>query len=493
MRCNFPWNSTRAARRGRRSTRAHSEAGFSLIEVLVSALIVALTAAAVAQALISTTRTSAEQRGRSQADGVAQQDQERLRGLSAQQLNAMTPSQSTVCPSQGCRTVTLDGIAFTVTSTAQFLNASAGASCSGSGTTAAYFRIVSSVNWKANAGRPAVVEASIITPPAGGTLLTKVVDQTSTPLSGVTVSATGPDTASGVTDSTGCTVLAALATGSYAVTLTDSGYVDVNGNPSPLSTSATVTSTGTATPSLGNPVKLGQAGSISAPFQAIVGGVTYPGEADTLSWFGSGSSDTMAVAKSSTPLSSPSTQISAGNLFPFMFTGPPTNYTGNYQVWGGRCQQQRPPIATDKFTVAPASNVTTPAVQEPALNVATVKYFDGTTTSTVKPAHVKLTYTSTPGSGTSCIYSWYPTVTTATTEPTTGWLANPGQPFATTGTPASASGQTGSLSVCADYYTGSTYGYRNAAAANITNTSFTALNNTVPTITISTTSTSGLC
>jgi Tfp pilus assembly protein PilV len=478
MRCKFPWNSNQAARRGRRSAHARSEAGFSLIEVLVSALLVALIAAAVAQALIATSQTSAEQRGRSQADEVAQQDQERLRGLSSQQLNGLNQT----------RTVTLDAIAFTVTSTAQFLNASSGASCSGSGTTAAYFRTVSSVNWTANAGRPAVVEASIITPPAGGTLLTKVLDQTATPLAGVTVSATGPDTASGVTDSSGCTVLAALATGSYAVTLTDSGYVDVNGNPSPLSTSATVTSTGTATPSIGNPVKLGQAGSISAPFQATVGGVTYTGEADTLSWFGSGTSDTMAVAKSSTPLSAPATQISAGNLFPFMFTGP--SYAGNYQVWPGRCVQQRPPTATDKFTVAPGSNVTTPAVQEPALNVATVNYFNGFTTSAVKPAHVKLTYQST--SGTSCTYSWFPTVTTATAEPTTGWLANPGQPFATTGSPASASGQTGTLSVCADYYTGSTFGYRNATATNITNTSFTALN-AVPTIAIAYSSTSGLC
>jgi hypothetical protein len=83
-------------------------------------------------------------------------------------------------------------------------------------------------------------------------------------------------------------------------------------------------------------------------------------------------------------------------------------------------------------------------------------------------------------------------VTTATIEPATGWLANPGQPFATTGAPASASGQTGTLSVCADYYTGGTFGYRNVAAANVTNTSFTALN-AVPTITIANTSSSGLC
>jgi Tfp pilus assembly protein PilV len=479
MRCNFPWNSTRAARRGRRSTRARSEAGFSLIEVLVSALLVALIAAAVAQALIATTRTSAAQRGRSQADEVAQQDQERLRGLSAQQLNGLSQT----------RTVTLDGIGFTVTSTAQFLNASAGASCSGSGTTAAYFSIVSSVNWTSNANRPAVREESVITPPAGGTLLTKVVDQTGAPLSGVSVSATGPDTAAGVTDSTGCVVLAALATGSYAITLTDAGYVDLNANPSPLSTSATVSSTGTATPSGGNPITMGLAGAINASFTAA--GATGAQQASALSWLGTGSSTGMSSSSTYGPVATPATTLPATGtiqLFPFAFTGP--SYANNYQVWAGKCRQMQPPIGQDMASVTPGSSQTVP-VKEPGLNV--VVQWNG---ARVAPADVKMSFAST--SGPSCTDSWLPAISSTAASSATGVLASPGQPFAstaTTGTTESASTYTGTLSICADYLppgTGQLYHYTTTTTPSpVTNTSFTAL--TPVTLNILTASTATKC
>src|SRR5581483_2099218 len=150
------------------------------------------------------------------------------------------------------RTMTLDGTVYTITSTAQFLNSTGGSSCGSSGSgAAAYYRTVSQVtNWAAgNNGRPAVIEASVITPPVGGTLLTQVVDQTGTALSGVSVSASGPDVVSGTTDANGCATFAGLTAGSYTVTVTDAGFVDVTGDTSPINRSATVTSTGTSSPS----------------------------------------------------------------------------------------------------------------------------------------------------------------------------------------------------------------------------------------------------
>ena len=68
------------------------QAGFTLIEVLVSALLVILIATATAKALITTSHTSGDQRLRSQADALATQDQERLRGLSDEQLANLTRS-----------------------------------------------------------------------------------------------------------------------------------------------------------------------------------------------------------------------------------------------------------------------------------------------------------------------------------------------------------------------------------------------------------------
>ena len=88
--------------------------------MLVSALIVALIATAVALALIAGAQTDADQRYRSQAAELAQLDQERLKGLSALQLTDLAP------PNQETRTVTLNGIPYQITSTANFLNTTGG-------------------------------------------------------------------------------------------------------------------------------------------------------------------------------------------------------------------------------------------------------------------------------------------------------------------------------------------------------------------------------
>jgi Tfp pilus assembly protein PilX len=471
MRRLFAWKSHRATSRGQFAVPLRAETGSTLIEVLVSAILVALIAAAVAQALISNSRLSGEQHVRSVSDELAQQDQERLKGMSAQQLTGLNQT----------RTVTLDGTTYTVNSAANFLNSAGGTSCGSSGSgAAAYYRIVSTVtNWAAGAnGRPAVVEESVITPPAGGVLLTQVVDQTGTALSGVSVSASGADVASGTTDANGCVTFAGLTAGSYTVSVTSPGYVDTTGDTSPISRSATVTSTGTSTPS-GNPIKIGQAASFTANFTTGLSGAG--GEGDAAGWYGAGSSDTMSSALFSTALSSPATSVSGSGLFPFAFTGP--SYNGNYQIWGGRCVQQRPPTGTDMFNITPGSNQTI-SVQEPPLGVTSVKYAG----VTVKPAHIRLWFVS--SSGTSCFYGYSPTIVSGSTMPATGWLANPGQPFATNGTPASASGQTGNYWVCADYNPGS--GYKNTFVTGVTNTSFTSLN-VVPSILITSSSSSGQC
>ncbi|MFL5321720.1 MAG: prepilin-type N-terminal cleavage/methylation domain-containing protein, partial [Myxococcaceae bacterium] len=107
------------------------DGGFTLIEVLVSALLVALISAAAAKALITTSHTSADQRLRSQADGLATQDQERLRGLSDTQLASLSQSHSSP----------LDGTTFTVQSTSTYEDTTGATSCSS--TAAAYYRIVS--------------------------------------------------------------------------------------------------------------------------------------------------------------------------------------------------------------------------------------------------------------------------------------------------------------------------------------------------------------
>ncbi len=481
--------------------RASDERGISLVEVLVSALICALIATAVAMALMAGADTDADQRYRSQAAELAQQDQERLKGLSALQLTDLAP------PNQENRTVTLNGIPYQITSTANFLNSTSGAACGSSGAgAAAYYQVISQVTWGINHRGP-VTYASLITPPAGGTLLTDVVDQTGAALPGVGVTATeqaadGSDAASGTTDSSGCAIFSGLDAGDYTLALSDPGYVtddDVSANP--FDVSATVTSTGTATPSGGNPIILGLAGTFNANFTTNEGSGAVTGQqADAVSWYGAGTSDSMSnydcdTTSSSAPTTCPAT--ASNNLtpaatvpatgtitaFPFEFTGP--SYSGNYSMWAGSCKQEQPPSGYDTFSVSPGSSQTV-AIQEPALNL-TVTYQG----SRVAPAHVKMRFVS--SSGTSCgdptsSAYWLETVAGNAATASTGVLANPGVPFASTatsGSTASASGKTGTLTICADYNN------HNVKITGVQANSMTGMN--TATIAITSSSSSGTC
>ena len=59
----------------------HDEGGFALIEVLISALLLAIVAAGVFTAFDATTRATARERYRARANALAEQDLERTRSL----------------------------------------------------------------------------------------------------------------------------------------------------------------------------------------------------------------------------------------------------------------------------------------------------------------------------------------------------------------------------------------------------------------------------
>ena len=170
-----------------------------MIEVMASALIVILLSAAAAKALIATTHASGTQRVRDQADAVATQDQERLRGLSDDQLNQLSGVPQT-------RSVTFNGQSFSVNSTAVSEGVSGGSSCTS--TAAAYYKITSTVSWSDayDSQNPQVVEDSLLARPVAGDLLAEVKDQTGAWLQGVSVTAatTGQPNQLGSTDVNGC-------------------------------------------------------------------------------------------------------------------------------------------------------------------------------------------------------------------------------------------------------------------------------------------------
>ncbi len=463
----------RSSQRGPQRPSLLSDRGFSIIEVLVSALMVILIASATARALISSSHFTADERLRSQADSVAAQDQERLRGLSDLQLTQLESTPQS-------RTVTLGGTTFTIASSDTSMGTTGNTGCSS--TAAAYYKIVSTISWpEAFTKRaPTLTTQSVLARPVSGDLPVVVNDQTGAPLSAVGIQATGPSNQSGSTDSNGCVLFAGLNPGSYTVTATDSGYVDPKGNVSPVTATTTVASTGTAAQNF----RLGLAGSVVGTFAAQGASGSVSGEADGLSWTGTGSSlPTWTSMQSATA----GTSITTPALFPFYQSTAPVGYANNYTLWAGQCAGQQPPTNQTQATVTPGSVNQSATILEPLLNLGNVTYSVSTTrrgvTTTTntpeRPNDVKLTWTD----GT-CTDTWSVPVLSgsASAVPATGWLQYPGQPYAAAGT----------LTVCADYNpSGSTYYHGSTTTGN---TSFAASNtaNQVPTITVPNSS-SGKC
>jgi Tfp pilus assembly protein PilV len=391
--------------------RLGSEAGDTMIEVVVAALLVALIAAATFTGFSAVARLSGAQRYQLQANELAQQDEERLRGMNPTELSASEPS-STWCGTlaqaavygHACYTQTIDKMTFDVTTTSTFVSASGGAAaCAAAKTgTADYIETDSVVTWAngTNDGRQPVAEHSIISPTAGGSLTVTVDNNATTPapMSGVTVTVEGPGTSTSTvsltTDANGCAVFAGLDGGNYAVTATETGYVPVNGvtTQNPELVAGTTQSLTFA---------LQPAGEVSAAFETTINGVLE----DPLA----GGFDTYSVTNSSVV---PTVQTfgTAGTYTTFPLTSTDTLYPSpgvNY-AYAGTCSADDPGSTVDPTVIpavppAAAAPVTIP-VPTMLLNLTT-SYSRAASTTPVNdyPASSSSSYAGPAGS--SLVYS----------------------------------------------------------------------------------------
>jgi Tfp pilus assembly protein PilV len=458
-------------------SRLAGEDGVTLVEVLVSMMLVGLIALSFTGFDV-VQRTSADQRRNAQATQIAQADQERLRGMSADQLATLNQT----------RNVTMDNTVFTVTSTGKYQSAGTGSdSCASADSAADYAKVTSTVNWTANQRSP-VSETSLITPRVGGSLIVQVQDQGAAGLPGVVVKATGTDADTsgvvrgGTTDSTGCVIFGSLPIGTYSVVTSLSGYVDKSGSSTPTSQ---ITTTPGNTTNL--TVRLAQPGKIQAT--AFVGvyntSSTVATRAPAVSWNNSQMA-TASVYDPATNENAAPMPLTAASAFPFIVGTTGTNFTGNYAIYAGNCSSDLPTNAADQSlaTVSPGGTATSTAngqayfklgastvtgVKVPVLNVSVT--YGG---SAIKPDHIKLTD--------ACNDNWSATIASGSTKPTLGWLAYPGQPFSS------------SYTVCADYqYNG--FSYRKGTAT-VANTSFIGSKGNAVTVDISDSwwgATSGTC
>lgn len=208
-----------------RRTSPHAEDGFALIEVLVSALVLAIVAAGIASLIQATTRSAANERRHSTAQALAQEDQSRLRSMRLSMLNRLNEE----------RKLAIDGSSYTVKSEGVFINNSTRqpSACTSGTTSADFVRITTSVSWPE--GRQSIVMRSIVSPsngsldPKRGTLIVTAKTPSGEPIAGLPLAGSGPGTFSGSTDSTGCANFSDLPAGTYTVTPTSTTLVGKDG------------------------------------------------------------------------------------------------------------------------------------------------------------------------------------------------------------------------------------------------------------------------
>jgi Tfp pilus assembly protein PilV len=205
---------------GRAPLQGSSEDGFLLIEVIISALLVALIVVATFNGFDVVTRLTSDQRNHSEGSLVAAQSQEELRSDPATALDALESAAHVY-------TTQVDGVTYTVTQEAKPINSKESSTgCVATETTqenGANIQISSSVTWPqlVKAKRAAVKQTSIITPPVGSGLEVDVTNG-GVPLKGVKgitavakfipVGSGAYTSAEGTTGEAGCVVLTGLAT-----------------------------------------------------------------------------------------------------------------------------------------------------------------------------------------------------------------------------------------------------------------------------------------
>jgi Tfp pilus assembly protein PilE len=310
----------RARLRARVAACLLADAGDTLIEVMVAALLVALIAVATFTGYSVIAHIAGGQRTRAQASTLAEADQARLHGLTLDNLVGSTGA--TGSSGNTSYTQTVDNTVYTVTSSTKFVSGGGAAACTTNGTsTADEVQTTSTVTWPADAAAGGPVEIhGLVTPPEGGSLIARVVDSNGNPIAGVSVSLSGGPTYTSplTTDSNGCVEFGGLSGGTYVATATVNGVGTSATAPTVVPTQ---TSNVTLTP--------GGDGGISATFSTTYNGSSHASSADQVTAWNSVYPAVYNVFGSPSTLSSNTylSTVTSGSVF-----GP-----GNYEVYAGSC------------------------------------------------------------------------------------------------------------------------------------------------------------
>jgi type II secretory pathway pseudopilin PulG len=341
---------THGAARVARLTRARltgveppsSESGMTMIEVIISTLLVGIIAIGTLTGFDTAGHATADEQAQAQAAVLAAQDEERLHGLKATQIGQFGNSSETQSDNGQCIEEVASawrfceghaayrGTVFTVKSSADYVSASQESlTCKASPGSASYLKTTSEVTWPT--AKSPVKQSNIVNNPLKVALMVKVRDEFNEPVEGATVKVTGTSTAAEqTTSSAGCVIFGALADKSVTVTAEKSGWIDHQGASPPPSKAVTVSASSLTEVSF----TIAPPGGITAEFES--NGTTVSGESFVAEQTGI-SEPSGFIASAATPAA----KLSMAGLFPFATPGkPPT--PNPYLVFAGDCAENNP-------------------------------------------------------------------------------------------------------------------------------------------------------
>jgi type II secretory pathway pseudopilin PulG len=376
-----------------------------LIEVLVSAMLVAAIAVGTYTGLAAANHASTHERFNAQATVIAQQDEDRLRGLSVAELDNLlsggvtyTVAENGMCVEEvshgweyfskasttSCEAVTgfkgaaYTGTIYTVTSSAKSVTAAKESfTCeTTTGAAANYLQTTSSVNWSSVGKHSPVSESSLVAASTAGTLRVKVKNSKAEPVPGATVTVTDkPSTGSTVTavqttPASGCVTFSDLPEGTAKVLASKAGWIESTGK-APLEKTTSITTKSLAEVEF----TIEGSGGIQATFinnagQTVQGStfVAFQTEMGSPAFVVGGEVNKVA------------TSDTLEGLYPF---------ANDYRVYAGDCEANKPAAASgakeESVLVEPGVAARPASVEVPAVNVTV---YEGTETE-VKNAKAK--------------------------------------------------------------------------------------------------------
>ena len=227
-----------------RLQQLRGEAGTSIVEVVVAAVILIIAAGAVASLVDAAQRDSGQQRIQAVATDLGQAQMEELRTLRFDDLIDLDDTQD----------VAAGEIRFTVRRRSDWaMTAEPGAvGCSTNSRNPEALRVTTTVTWPSMKRRPVVLESLVAAPTGAGArrggFTVQVGDREGFGVSGLAITMTGPATMTGTTDGSGCVRFNDLPAGDYSVTGGRGGWLQPDGATS-LQRDVTVVTGTTATTS----------------------------------------------------------------------------------------------------------------------------------------------------------------------------------------------------------------------------------------------------